>query len=118
MPWKLEPLSGKLIYYEKLIPPDAEPGKVLGVNTEGTIDWVEPDTIGSKIVSYPPPDMYQVTNIYVNPETGKTVVDYEDTPGVPLGAIRSFPPEGCYRVTNIFVNPITNKTVIQYETGD
>ena len=118
MPWKVNPNTKTLMYYEKGVPEPDEPGKILSVDVEGNITWTEPDLVGSKIVSYPPADMYQVTNIYVNPTTGKTVVDYEDTPGIPLGAIRSFPPEGCCRVTNIYVNPTTNKTVVQYETGD
>jgi len=118
MPWRVNPITKTLMYYEKGIPDPDEPGQVLIAVSEKDVGWVEPDIVGSKIVSYPPSGMYQVTNIYVNPENGKTVVDYEDTPGIPLGAIRSIPPEGYYRVTNIFVDPVENKTVIHYETQD
>ena len=32
------------------------------------------------IVSVPPNGKYKVTNIYVDPDTGRTVVEYDDTP--------------------------------------
>ena len=38
------------------------------------------DLITTKINSNPPVGKCKITNIYVDPITGKTIIEYEDTP--------------------------------------
>ena len=55
--------------------------KVIYRDRYGVSHEVEiPSSPSSGIVSSPPSGKYKVINIYVDPATGKCVVEYEDTP--------------------------------------
>ena len=36
--------------------------------------------VHNKVSSIPPKGKYQVTNLYVDPDTGKLVIEYDNTP--------------------------------------
>ena len=53
--------------------------------SEENVDWREnPPRLlrgsGALLVSKPPSGKCKVINIYVDPDTGKTIVEYENTP--------------------------------------
>jgi len=62
-----------------------------------------------------PQDMCRVNNIYVDPETQRVMVEYEEEIGSPEGLIFSNPKVGGCRVTNLFVDPESNKLVVKYD---
>jgi len=114
MPFKVNPLTGDLIYYEKGVPLDGEEGYVLKKTLEEWA-WVPPvEVIGDRVLSNPPPDNLRVTNIYVSAEL-KVIVEYSDISGESSGGIISVPPIGAHKVTNVFVDSITGKTVVEYD---
>lgn len=43
-------------------------------------EGAEPLVVDGVIASQPPSGKYKVTNLYVDPVTGKLVVEYDDTP--------------------------------------
>jgi hypothetical protein len=68
------------------------------------------------VVTDPPATMYRVTNLYVDPAGGLTlVIKYEDSDSVGAGSIVSDPPTGKYRVTKVHVNPDNGRLVVSYD---
>lgn len=118
MAYIFNPFTGTLTYYEVGVPEGGTSGEILTVNSaEDGWEWKEPsDTIGSLIISKPDENGRRVTNIYVSAETGKTVVEYEDTYSSDIAEVVSNPPTGHYRVTNIFIDSNANKTTVEYDT--
>jgi len=118
MAWIFNPFTKSLNYYEPGLPEGGTSGKILTVNdTEDGFEWVEPtDTIGNVIISKPDESGLRVTNIYVDANTGKTVVEYEDTYSSDVAEVISNPPTGHYRVTNIYIDANANKTTVEYDT--
>jgi len=72
-------------------------------------------TAGAKIESNPPSGECKVTNLYVNPTSGKLVVEYDDVPGG-RDLVESNPPAGNCKVTNVYIDIVTGKFVVKYET--
>jgi len=87
MPYRLNPFTGGMDYYEE----------------------------SSNIVSIPPANMCRVKNIYVDPSTNKTIVKWEDVPGGEEYSVKSDPPEGMCKVVNVYVDPVTERTIVKYE---
>ena len=87
MPYKLNPFTGELNYYEK----------------------------SSSIISVPPVTMCVVKNMYVDPVGNKLMIKWDDVPGGEEYALESAPPQGMCKVSNLYVNPETGKLVIKYE---
>ena len=116
MPWKINPFTKQLTYYERGVPPIAADGYVLKSSAD-TYEWAPPhEVVGDRIQSAPPSiGGLRVTNIWVNGDTGKLEVEYSDMSGEMAGEITSTPPQGGYRVTNIFVDSTTGKTVVEYD---
>ena len=53
------------------------------------IEWSVPKSINSRffnsiafrgVVSHPPEGMYRITNMFVNPKSGKIVIEYDNEP--------------------------------------
>ena len=89
MPYKVNPITGSLDYYEVL-----------------------PAGSG-RIVSVPPTDCYPVTNLFVT-SGGNLQVEWDDSPTtggeVYLGTV---PPQGATPVVNLYVN--NGKLVVEYD---
>jgi len=81
MPYKVNPHTGNLTYYERGVPSGGTPGKVLSVDVDGaTVVWKDGTDVMSTSISNPPSGMFRVTNLYVDSATGKLTVEYDDTP--------------------------------------
>jgi hypothetical protein len=71
-------------------------------------------TIYPGLVSSPPVGKYPVTNLFVDPGTGRLTVEYNDVYTTHTG-IDSSPPVGKCRVTNLFIEPGTEKLTVEYD---
>ena len=65
---------------ELIIDTDKDWGVKRIKNLPDPVDGNEPALKETSVESKPPTGKYRVVNIYVDPEIGKSVVEYEDTP--------------------------------------
>ena len=75
-----------------------------------------PTTQTTNVLSIPPNGKLPVKNLYVDSETGKLDVQYEDSPQDTWEYVQSAPPTGKYKVNNLFVDPETGKLEVEYDT--
>ena len=117
MPWKLNPFTKQLTYYERGLPAGGSEGEILR-KTVDEWEWA-PTTIavGDRITSSPSAlTGLRVTNLWVNAATGKLEVEYSDTYGESAAEITSAPPPGQFKVLNLYIDSGTNKLIVDYDS--
>jgi hypothetical protein len=72
----------------------------------------------SGLSSTTPADGYQITNLYVDANTGRLSFQYDDALlGVNNSTLTSSPPVGSFAVTNLWYDNTTGRLAFSYDDG-
>lgn len=91
---------------------------ILYANPKPVVQEIADVVVKAEILCDPPVDKCYVTNVYVDPETGKLNVEYDDIPkGSDGGRVQllSNPPRGMCRVKNLFWDPKKERLSVEYD---
>lgn len=81
MAYRFNPFTGNLSYYEKGLPSGGSEGQVLRKASDSDEwEWADETSGNDGINTVPGSNFCKVTNLYVDPSTGKLIVEYDDNP--------------------------------------